>query len=564
LNLQQFGWHALCIQGAQIQLSDRNHTGVSKVHSYNKTALAVAVMLSLSGAAVQAQPTNDIKSLKGTVEELRKQLQELKKGQRTDVDALEKARVDELRKQVEELRALLKKQTEAKAAEVAAAPVTEGESQESIDARTSASKADIQGLRTDLENYKYDNARQLERNVPSVARNTKIGGSVTVGYSSRNPKVSAGSDALNSGFGPTESRSNGFNAAALGLNFAGTLYRDYGEGKNLTYRLALNAAATNGTTTTSATDAYLRYSFQPVSGNAEDPLGTITLGQQVVPFGQDAQALDQEVKAVINNALFVAGLGLNVRQTGLIVAGDYDPYVDYTNNYRAPLVSYALGVVNGNGANRADNNSNKDFLGRLVYTLPVDYANWLRQLQLGVSYVRGYDSIGPANATATTDGTKGLNTRTGFDINWTHLPFSVSYEWAYGKKRLNRITSGATRNDLTNPDGYQRGVGQYINFGYTWGEQFLNSSKNQGKFDDFWPKSYQAFLRFDTFDPNRSGTALSDHVYETTVGLNVFFAETTKFQVNYVHRRTQLGSVAPTAATPARTNGVVAQFSATF
>jgi phosphate-selective porin len=319
----------------------------------------------------------------------------------------------------------------------------------------------------------------------------------------------------------------------------------------------LNATSTNGTTTVATTDAYLRYSYEPASGNPEDRLGTLTLGQQIVPFGQDVQAIDPEVKAVINNAGFVSGLGLNNRQIGLVWAGDIDPYVDFTNNYRAPLLSYALGLFNGNGANRNDNNDYRDVVGRLVYTLPVDYANWLRQLQIGTSYYRGYDTLGTASTTPLTAGHKGLNTRTGFDLNWTHLPYSVSYEWAYGKKELAAATA-------VNPDAHQRGVGQYVNFGYTWGEQFLNSSKNQGKFDDYWPLSYQAFLRYDEWDPNRSALSVNDKVYTTTLGLNVFFAETTKFQVNYLHTRNQLGSAPATALKPASTDALQAQFSASF
>lgn len=513
------------------------------MHLFKTTALATAALLALSGGAVHAQSTSEIATLKNTVEDLRKQVQEL--------------------------RSLLQKQ-----ATPAAEPVAqEGESQESLDARTAASKADIQGLRTDLENYKYDQARTLERNVPSVVRNTRIGGSITLGYATQNPQtqpVTTGTTlspspapttgTTNSGAGATAPRSNTFLGPVIGLNFAGNLYRDYAEGRNLTYRLALNGTSTNGTTTIATTDAYIRYSFQPASGNPEDPLGTITLGQQIVPFGQDVQAIDPEVKAVIGNAGFVSGLGLSGRQTGAVVSGDYDPYVDFTNNYRAPLLAYALGVFNGNGANRNDNNDYRDIAARLVYTLPVDYASWLRQLQIGTSYYRGYESLISGSASGTiqnTEQSKGLNTRTGFDINWTHLPFSVSYEWAYGKKQL-------FAGNATNPDGYQRGVGQYVNFGYTWGEQFLNSSKQQGKFDDYWPKSYQAFVRFDEFDPNRSIKAVADKQFITTLGLNVFFAETTKFQINYLHTRNQLGGAAPTAAKPESINGWQAQLNATF
>jgi hypothetical protein len=503
------------------------------VHSIKTTAWAALVLLAgLSGTA-QAQSAQELQNLKGTVEELRQQLNAL--------------------------RGLLKDR--GITAPAAPAAGAEPESQESIDARSTASKADIQGLRTDLENYKYDMSRQLERNVPSVTRNTKIGGSVTLRYDAQDPAVVAA--AASSGNNPTTNRNNGFNAPGFGLNFAGTLYRDYSEGRNLTYRLALSGSntATSSSSTVNLTDAFASYSFQPNSGNLEDAKGTITLGQQVIPFGQDAQAIDPEVKAVIGNAGFVTGLGMGTRQVGVVVSGDYDPYVDFTNNYRAPLLAYSVGVFNGNGPNRADNNNAHDYVGRLVYTLPVDYSSWFRQLQLGTSYYKGNASLAAASALDANGygiaTAKGRNDRYGFDVNWTHLPYSVSYEWAEGKKQLFAATKAT-------PDALQRQRGQYINFGYTWGEQFLSSSKQQGKYDDAWPLSYQAFVRFDQWDPNLSSTSINDRVYTTTVGLNVFFAETSKLQINYLRGRNQLGAAAPTAAKPAKSDTIQAQLSTTF
>lgn len=54
--------------------------------------------------------------------------------------------------------------------------------------------------------------------------------------------------------------------------------------------------------------------------------------------------------------------------------GDAKPFVDYGANYRAPLFEYALGVTNGNGSNKTDDNNSKDYIGRVAFTLPVDYA----------------------------------------------------------------------------------------------------------------------------------------------------------------------------------------------
>ncbi|WP_290867155.1 hypothetical protein [Aquabacterium sp.] len=535
------------------------------MHPFKITTLTAAALISLgSGHVLAAQPSSkEVQSLKGTVEDLRKQLQSLRSQQSSNTSALEKAQVDELRKQLEELRAFVKKQpAEQPTASVTTTEGAEGESQESIDARTAASKADIQGLRTDLENYKYDQSRLQERTIPSVTRNTKIGGTVTVGYETRNPAFKAGDSqttaATNSA--PAEPRSSGFRAPTATLNLAGNLYRDYGEGRNLTYRLALNVGTTGTNATANSqvnlTDAWVRYSYEPSTGNLEDRQGTITLGQQAVPFGLDAPALDPEVRAVINSALFVSGLDVGTRQVGVLVQGDYDPYVDFTNNYRAPLLGYSLGFFNGNGPNKNDNNNARDWIARLALTLPVDYTSWLRQLQIGATYYKRSPTIAPNGATTTTTGYKGENNITGFDVNWTHLPYSISYEWARGKQEL----SPTTANLATNTDGFKRGLGQYINFGYTFGEQFLNSSKQQGKFDDYWPTSFQAFVRIDTFDPNLSSKVVNDKQYRNTFGLNVFFAETTRFQINYFKDRNQ----ANTADLPKRANGLQAQFVAGF
>ncbi len=504
-----------------------------------KTHVALAALIALTGVTAQAQSNSEVQALKNTVEELRRQ--------------------------IDELRGLVKQ-----APGTANTTVTPGENeaQESVDARTPASKADIQGLRTDLENYKYDQSRLQERNIPSVARNTKIGGSITLGYDKRSPAFQVGDSQTSTATAaaPGETRKNGFRSPSIALNFAGNLYRDYAEGKNLTYRVALsaaNASGNNGNSQVNVTDAWIRYSYEPATGNLEDRLGTVTLGQQPVPFGLDAPALDPEVRAVINSALFVNGLDLGTRQIGLLAQGDYDPYVDFTNNYRAPLLSYAVGFFNGNGQNKNDNNSMRDWIGRVAYTLPVDYTSWFRQLQFGVSLYKRFPTIATAASSTSLLGRRGEQSVKGFDINWTHLPFSIAYEWAYGKTEI--ASSAATR--LVNPDDFKRGVGQYINLGYTFGEQFLASSRNQGKFDDFWPTSFQAFLRADTFDPNRADKSRKDRQFRTTLGLNVFFAETTRFQINYFKDRNQNGVDAlgqNTTTVPKRANGLQAQFVAAF
>ena len=98
------------------------------------------------------------------------------------------------------------------------------------------------------------------------------------------------------------------------------------------------------------TNAFLTYSFFPTNGGPEDARGTLTFGQQLVPFGLEAQA-DEEVRPVINSAQFSSAFnGISQRQIGLIYRGDSFVNVDYTNNYRQALLEYAVGVVNGAGS----------------------------------------------------------------------------------------------------------------------------------------------------------------------------------------------------------------------
>jgi hypothetical protein len=513
---------------------------------FKTTVVASAVWLAFSMPAAQAQTVADLQQ---QIEALRQQVQKL----------------------------IEQQQQQAK-------PPSDAD-QATRDANTPATKADIQGVRADFENYKYENARHLERKVPSVTRNTSIGGTIQVRGTWQNPAQNAGVANGASGGNTTYQatpRHTSFDVPSVTLAFAGNLFRDYKEGRNLTYTLGLasgsnfagspqSTSSTNRTLGVSSangsqlnvTNANLAYSFFPTNGGLEDPKGTLTAGQQLVPFGLEAQA-NEEVRPVINSAQFTSALsGINTRQIGLIYRGDSFINVDYTNNYRSSLLEYAFGVVNGSGPNKSDNNGKKDWLGRLAFTLPADYNSWLRELKVGLSYYRGYNNL--VNTTSNAVVQIGRSTRAGFDINYTHLPISITYEYAQGKDDgFNGAAATATD---TTPTFVKKSRGQYLNFGYTWGEQFLASEKSLAKYDDYWPKSYQAFVRFDSFDADTLNDAatrassVGDKTFITTIGLNAFFAETTKFQVNYLLARNDAPSTGLyTADRPRKQQGLQVQF----
>ena len=546
---------------------------------FKKTVLAGAVLLSLASGAVHAQSAT---SQKKEIEVLRRQLQQLiKENNSRSAAGADANAVEELKKQVQELKAQVNAQRSLAvtppAAEANAVLGAEAD-QATIDAATTATKADIQGIRSDFENYKYDQSRTGERNRASVTRNTKIAGTVGLRATWQNPGQNAGVANGATGGGTTyqaEDRKTSFDVSSATLNFTGNLFRDYSEGKNLTYALgfaygsnfagspssATSAARTLGVASANGsqfnlTNANLAYSFFPTNGGIEDDKGALTFGQQLVPFGLEAQA-DEEVRPVINSAQFTSALsGINTRQIGLIYRGDSFVTVDWTNNYRSSLLEYAFGIVNGSGPNKSDNNSQKDIIGRVAVTVPADYNSWLRQLKLGVSYYEGNNNL--VNNTSTNAVQVGKSKRKGFDVNWTHLPYSIAYEYAQGEdEAFTNATTAVTNNSSL---FVKKSCGQYINLGYTWGEQFLASEKSLAKFDDFWPKTYQLFFRYDQFNADTRDTVVGDKTNIATLGLNVFFAETTKLQVNYLISQNDAPTAGYTTDRPKDAKGIQVQF----
>jgi hypothetical protein len=463
---------------------------------------------------------------------------------------------EELQKQIESLKGVVEtlRQQQIKALPVAGTDPREEAAISGSDAANSkdggVTKADINGLRADLENYKYDNQRLRDYSTLLSNRGTTITGTTQVRVNTTTVPTTAGAATTQS-----TPRYSSFDVPLANIAFAGNLYKDYAEGHNLDYKVGFGYAKASSTTSTTPTtttlaatslfnlqDAYLQYSFSnPAVTGLEDPTLNIRFGQQLTAFGLEAQTTD-ELKPSINAAQFVAGLGVGTRQVGLILRGDYDPYVDYGFNYRAPLLEYAVGVVNGNGPNQSDNNSGKSYLARLAVTAPVDYTSWLRELKFGVSYQGGVqNNLVGTSATAL----NGNANNYGFDIYYNHLPFGATYEYATGRNDVlvTNTALPATASNLATTNtgklGQTRPTGQTLTLFYTWGEQWLKSSNGngQGKYDDWWPKTYQPFFRFDRWDPNpannaASGVNVTAKTDISTVGFNLFFAQTTKLQVN--------------------------------
>ncbi len=404
-----------------------------------------------------------------------------------------------------------------------------------------ATQSDIQGLRSDLETLRDQFQRNFDRNTAVTSRSLKFGGTVQTRFTQTD----------------NGSSTNSFSVNSIILKFGGSLRKDYDEGRNVDYLFSIN---TNSDFTIRPQDAYLSYSIFP-SLNLDRPYLYAYIGQQKKPFSLEASTTE-EYKPTIKSAQFVNSLNLDERDIGLQIWGDLFPHVDYGFNYRVPAFQYSVAVINGSGPNRTDDNNAKDVVGRVVFNAPVDYNEFFRGLSLGFS---GYWGTKKATATSTSTTSitvptlpsgstsittkttttqlsrSGAKTRWGADLSYVNTPVGFTLEFCRGEDgTLSNETIVNGRTTLASKFRTVESIGYTFTLFYNFGEQFVKQFKNQTRYDDWYPLTYQPFFRFDRFDPDlRQGGDRSD-IY--TIGFNWFFAPTTKLQLNYNIKSGQIPS----------------------
>ena len=392
-----------------------------------------------------------------------------------------------------------------------------------------------------------------------------LGGLIQVRYEQANRPYSSGATSPGSTGVPTTSnvasytasRRSTFDVGTAQFFFYGNLYRDYTEGRNLTYLVRFGTLPASGYGTSpqagsdfsfpTLLDAQIIYS--PLSTITPDvPHLTITLGQQLLPWGLEVQTSD-EFKPTINGAQWVASDLLGRREIGLIARGDLGITYDYGYNYRSSLVEYAVGLVDGNGPNRVDDNNYKDSVYRVDVKVPTSYNSWLRELRFGTSYYYGRQNLDESTAGAVQTNPSGVYSpdgakrRLGADIYYEHYPWGFTYEYVHATDdQLVGLGTPTSHYSVHRKEGDAQTGTLFYNFG----NQFLASQRNLGQTNDAWPKTYQPFFRFDRYVADRSVAHTWSDIY--TLGLNVFFAETTKLQLNFNRLS------AYTATTPHSTN----------
>lgn len=398
-------------------------------------------------------------------------------------------------------------------------------------------QTDLQGIRSEIETLRDQWQRTLDKKTAQTSRSLKFAGTVQTRYT----QPDNGNGAKSS-----------FDVPALILSFKGNLKRDYEEGKNVDYSFSVNR---NSDFSIKPLDAWISYSILP-SNDLEKPYLYITVGQQKKPISAESLATE-EFKPTIRGAQFASALKLDERDIGVVIKGDLFPHVDYGFKYRAAALEYSLGVINGTGPNKVDDNNYKDIVGRIVLNAPVDYNHILRGLSLGASYYWGTatptanritttksnftPSSGGAPVAITTSTTttpftqRGDRNRWGVDLSYVNTPIGFTLEYVRGKdasltdEKIN-ITNGTTTRTASKFRHLQS-EGYTFTLFYNFGEQFVKAFKNQDRYDDWYPLTYQPFIRFDRFDPDLDTPSNRTDIW--TIGFNWFFAETTKLQLNY-------------------------------
>ena len=161
-----------------------------------------------------------------------------------------------------------------------------------------ATTDEIEGVRSELENYKYDQSRQYERQTVKSARDTTLYGTVQVRAQAQDHSIA-------------QSAKSSFDVATALIGVRGNLYKDYNEGKNLDYQLSYGYSKRNDGTNNSnfnLLDAFLRYHVLSTNSGLETEKLNVTIGQQLLPFGLDVQS-PEDLRPTITYAAAASSLG---------------------------------------------------------------------------------------------------------------------------------------------------------------------------------------------------------------------------------------------------------------
>lgn len=175
------------------------------------------------------------------------------------------------------------------------------------------------------------------------------------------------------------------------------------------------------------------------------------------------------------------------RDFGMVLMGGSD----------TTMLTYQLGLMNGSGLGRRDNNQSKDVVGRVIFK-PLEF------VKVGGSFRYGFPSYNNNDDARTTFGA---------ELQANLAGFTLMGEYIIDEGDYNRDLGGGCAGNLIELG--EKRSGGYLTLAY------------------MTPWQVQPVFRYDIFD---SGNLQEYKESNITFGLNYFFNDWTRLQVNYVYK----------------------------
>ena len=244
-----------------------------------------------------------------------------------------------------------------------------------------------------------------------------------------------------------------------------------------------------------------------------DPYLTVSVGQFKSPFGLELTTPCQGLHSVYR-ARFVDELASPFRDLGVMLLGSTGELFGMKD-----LIKYRFAITNGTGLNKFDNNTYKDYTGRLIVS-PLEW------IHVGASYRYGKQK--PVKEELDPD----ERSRWGVDLSLEKANFILQAEYIEGLDKGSYEEGGGCGSTPVIKIGDKKRIGYMAQLLY------------------MTPWNLQPLVKFESYDPNIKiedieGDALDKYDYDKqvdyTFGLNYFFNEWTRLQLNYVYRTEESG-----------------------
>jgi phosphate-selective porin OprO and OprP len=217
----------------------------------------------------------------------------------------------------------------------------------------------------------------------------------------------------------------------------------------------------------------------------------VSLGSFKTPFGLETNTACNGLMTIMRSTATLQTVA-PFRDIGLMFMG----------GDASTRVQYQLGLMNGSGLGRLDNNKKKDVVGRFLVR-PFDF------VQLGASFRHGYPSY---------NNNEDTRTSIGAELQLKYKNFTLLTEYIMDEGDYNRDLGGGCSGNLIE-------LGEKRNGGYATLAYRT-------------PWNLEPVFRYDFYS---SGNKQNYEESNMTFGLNYFFNDWTRFQLNYIYRSEPAG-----------------------